>query len=88
MITFSQFDVAICCMYCPPQTKLTDIIDTINALREKLHGRSRFVVTGHFHINILNDTNLSTDFLNELNVLSLHPTILCFPQEPLIIRQH
>ena len=64
LMALPQFSVAICCMYCPPQTKLTDIIGTISALRERLNGRSRFVVTGGFNINILNDTNLSTDFLN------------------------
>ena len=76
MIALSDFYVTICCMYCPPQTKLTDIIDTISALRERLNGRFRFVVTGDFDINILNDTNLSSDFLNELHALSLHPTIM------------
>ena len=75
MIALSQFNVAICCMYCPSQTKLTNTINTISALRERLNGRSRFVVTGDFNINILNDTNFSTDFLNELHALSLHPTI-------------
>ena len=65
MIALSQFNVAICCMYCPPQTKLTGIIDTISTLRERSNGRSRFVVTGDFNIKILNYTNLSTDFLNE-----------------------
>ena len=65
-----------CRAYCPPQTKLTDIIDTISALRERLNVRSRFVVTGDFNINILNVTNLSIDFLNELYALSLHSTIM------------
>ena len=64
LIALPQFTVAICCMYCPPQTKMTDSIGKISALREQLNGRFRFVVTGDFSINILNDTNLSTDFLN------------------------
>ena len=55
---------------------MTDIIDTISALRKRLNGSSHFVVTGDFNINILNDTNLSTDFLNELHALSLHPIIM------------
>ena len=90
LIALSQFNVAICCMYCPSQTKLTNTINTISALRERLNGRSRFVVTGDFNINILNDTNFSTDFLNELHALSLYPTIKLL-QESLvgsIIQQH
>ena len=45
-------------------------------MRERLHGKFRFIVTGDFNINILNHTNLLIDFLNELHVLSLHPTIV------------
>lgn len=75
LITLSQFNVAICCMYCPPQTKLIDIMHAISALKEQVDHKFRFVVTGDFNINMINDTNLSTDFLNEMHALSLHPAI-------------
>jgi hypothetical protein len=71
-----QLGIALCCMYCPPKSKLTDISHIITKLKEQVNNKFCFVAAGDFNINLLNDsTNLSNDFLDELHALSLHPTV-------------
>ena len=76
LIELLQYDIALCCMYCPPKTDLTDIVSIISDLKTKVNCKFNFIATGDFNINLLDITSsLSNEFLNNLYELGLHPAV-------------
>ncbi len=74
LLELTEFNMAVCCLYCPPGTKPTDILKLIDFLKSCTK-MSHFVAGGDFNINLLVDNNLSLEFLNSLHTVSLHPVI-------------
>ena len=71
-----QYNIFLCCMYCPPKTDLNVISHLINDLKMKTNHKSNFLITGDFNVNLLDITSCAiNDFLNELHSHSLHPII-------------
>ena len=72
LVELTEYSVALCCIYCPPLSKVQDIITVLEYLKLCCNTLNLVV---HYNFNLLNDsTDMAIDFLNNLNVLSLHPT--------------
>ncbi len=68
-------NISICCIYCPPNSKVVDIIAVVEHMKSLLNSRSSLIIGGDFNIDFLVSTDLPLDFLNSLHALSLHPII-------------
>ena len=76
MIEFRNLQLAVCLMYCPPQTSNMLIIENIKNLKSLSNSAFKFICCGDFNINLLNVTVDSTiAFVDDLHTLSLHPLI-------------
>ena len=76
LIELLQLKMSLCCMYCPPSTPLRNILSILEQVKATCALNTALVVGGDFNINLLDTTaEISSDFLNELHNLSLHPVI-------------
>jgi len=76
LIDLMQFNLALCCLYCPPKTEVTDVIKVISLLKLKSNCKRPFIAAGDFNINLLEESNnFNADFVNDLLSYSLHPVI-------------
>ncbi len=71
-----DYKIMLCCMYCPPNSSLADIMAVITYFKTLLSKKFSLIIGGDFNINLLDiDSDLVSDFLNNLHSLSLHPVI-------------
>jgi hypothetical protein len=76
LIELLHLKISLCCMYCPPNTSLTNILSTLEQVKVICAPNTALVVGGDFNINLLDTAaETPTEFLNELHSLSLHPVI-------------
>jgi hypothetical protein len=69
-----NLNIALCCLYCPPNTKVADIITVIEHIKSLLNSQASLLIGGDFNINFLDD-GINADFLDNIHALSLHPVI-------------
>ena len=68
LIELPEYRISLCCMYCPPKSKVSQVINVINLLKLKSNSKFHFVAVGDFNINLMDTlSNLCLDFLNDLH---------------------
>jgi hypothetical protein len=65
VVKLLQVNLIVCCMYCPPGTNATQIVDTIENCKNKFSKSLPFIVGGDFNINLLDDAS-SLDFISTI----------------------
>ena len=72
LFELTQFNVTVCCMYCPSGISKNDILLLTERHKDASNRLLSFILSGNFNINLLDqDSDISTDFINDLHSLSL-----------------
>jgi len=68
VIELLNLNIALCCLYCPPNTKVADIITVIEHIKSLLNSQASLLIGGDFNINFL-DNGINADFLDNIHAL-------------------
>ena len=72
LIHLIENNLLLCCLYCPPKCRLHDVILLIESLRSTSN-HLPLIFGSDFNINLLDDNEISTSFLNSIHTIGLHP---------------
>ena len=76
LVELTKINITLCCIYCPPKTKLNDINRTHEQLKTNSCAQSKLIIGGDYNINLLDsNSDISLKFIDNVHSLSLHPVI-------------
>ena len=76
LVELTKSNITLCCIYCPPKTKLNDINRTLEQLKTNSCAQSKLIIGGDYNINLLDSNfDISLEFIDNVHSLSLHPFI-------------
>jgi hypothetical protein len=76
LIELPKVNIMLCCMYCPPNTRLDHIIALLERNKAFSNPRTLFIAGGDYNINLLDESSdISVDFLDNIHSLGLSHVI-------------
>jgi hypothetical protein len=75
LLELPDLKIGLCCLYCPPKSKLHEIIFILDYIKTCCKNLN-LIVVGDFNINLLDKKNdIPLEFINNLHTLGLHLVI-------------
>ena len=67
LVELTKINITLCCIYCPPKTKLNDINRTLAQLKTNSCAQSKLIIGGDYNINLLDsNSDISLEFIDNV----------------------